>query len=160
MKRDRNMKERVISMRTFHYETIPENLKYYRKLENLTQERVAGLLGISRQAYNHYESGRVSPDVNVLFALSEMYEISIESFFRREEPRGREILEELENSSHRVSDFMEYYGKKDNMIKYRALTREEKELLFYFKNVGSEARKEFLLTLFLKYVMQSKDAER
>lgn len=40
---------------------LPQKLKELRKVNNYTQDYVAAVLGIVRQTYSHYETGRRMP---------------------------------------------------------------------------------------------------
>ena len=53
-------------------------LKIIRKQKNLNQLKVALDLNISREALSHYENGKRSPDVTMLRALSEYFNVSID----------------------------------------------------------------------------------
>lgn len=48
-----------------------ENLTIIRKESHATQQEVADYLGISRQAYGNYESGKREPDYETLLKLGE-----------------------------------------------------------------------------------------
>lgn len=49
---------------------LPENLKKYRILKNLTQEDVAEYLGITPQSVSKWERGESYPDITLLPALA------------------------------------------------------------------------------------------
>ena len=49
---------------------LSENLKKYRILKNLTQEDVAGYLGITPQSVSKWERGESYPDITLLPALA------------------------------------------------------------------------------------------
>ena len=53
-------------------------LKIIRKQKNLNQLKVALDLNISREALSHYENGKRSPDVAMLRALSDYFNVSID----------------------------------------------------------------------------------
>jgi len=53
-------------------------LREIRKQRNLNQLKVALDLNISREALSHYENGKRSPDVEMLKALSEYFNVSID----------------------------------------------------------------------------------
>lgn len=53
-------------------------LRLIRKKRNLSQLKVAMDLSISREALSHYETGKRSPDVNLLVQLSEYFDTSID----------------------------------------------------------------------------------
>lgn len=69
-------------MRTFigfDSKSLGEVLKIYRKAHNLTQEKVAEYLGIERSTYSKYEKSR-SPEIEVILKLSDLYQISLDTF--------------------------------------------------------------------------------
>lgn len=57
---------------------LPENLKKYRTLKNLTQEDVAEYLGITPQSVSKWERGESYPDITFLPALANIFETSID----------------------------------------------------------------------------------
>lgn len=57
---------------------LPENLKKYRILKNLTQEDVAEYLGITSQSVSKWERGESYPDITLLPALANIFETSID----------------------------------------------------------------------------------
>ena len=59
-------------------EMLCERLKEKRKRANLTQEKVAQILGISRSTYAYYETGKNEPDLKALIKLADLYETSID----------------------------------------------------------------------------------
>ncbi|GAB7387422.1 hypothetical protein BSNK01_12580 [Bacillaceae bacterium] len=57
---------------------IPHRLKQRRKELKLSQDDVAQRLGITRQGYGHYETGRNEPDNETLIKLSEILNCSVD----------------------------------------------------------------------------------
>ena len=57
---------------------LPENLKKYRILKNLTQEDVAEYLRITPQSVSKWERGESYPDITLLPALANIFETSID----------------------------------------------------------------------------------
>lgn len=55
-----------------------ENLKLIRKERNVTQEELAELLGVSRQAISKWESGNGYPETEKLITISQKLNISID----------------------------------------------------------------------------------
>lgn len=53
-------------------------LKEIRKKKQLTQLKVAMDLSISREALSYYESGKRSPDIDMLLRLSNYFNVSID----------------------------------------------------------------------------------
>lgn len=55
-----------------------KGLRQIRKQKGLTQLKVAMDLSISREALSHYESGKRSPDIDMLVRLSRYFGVSID----------------------------------------------------------------------------------
>ena len=55
-----------------------ENLKIIRNEKQLTQEKLAELLNVSRQAISKWESGQGYPEIDKLVKLSEIFEVSLD----------------------------------------------------------------------------------
>lgn len=55
-----------------------KGLKIVRRKKKFSQLKVAMDLNISREALSHYETGKRSPDVQMLRQLSEYFKVSID----------------------------------------------------------------------------------
>lgn len=55
---------------------MKDTLKYLRTKNNLSQNKIADYLGISRQMYIKYESGETEPTVKCVRELSALYKVS------------------------------------------------------------------------------------
>lgn len=53
-------------------------LRLIRKKKNVSQLKLAMDLSISREALSHYETGKRSPDIEMLKKLSEYFDVSID----------------------------------------------------------------------------------
>ena len=62
---------------------LSERLKLLRTERNMSQADVALLLNISRQAYNHYESGKREPDTDMLIKLANIFDVSMDYLLGR-----------------------------------------------------------------------------
>lgn len=60
---------------------IGEKIKYYRKLNNWTQEELGRKVGIGKNAIGNYERGFRSPKKDTVFALANAFDISIDDLF-------------------------------------------------------------------------------
>lgn len=56
-------------------------IKTMRVERKIKQEDLAKILGITYQAYAHYEKGRREPDIDVLIHLAHYFEISLNDLF-------------------------------------------------------------------------------
>ena len=57
---------------------IHEQIAFLRKQKGLTQEELAGALGVTNQAVSKWESGQCCPDIQLLPALAGLFEISVD----------------------------------------------------------------------------------
>ena len=69
---------------------LPENLKKYRILKNLTQEDVAEYLGITPQSVSKWERGESYPDITFLPALANIFETSVDLLIGMDTIRAEE----------------------------------------------------------------------
>ena len=61
---------------------LSDNLLALRKRRKLTQEQVAGAIGVSRQALSKWETGESVPDVENCVALAAFYDVSLDDLVR------------------------------------------------------------------------------
>lgn len=69
---------------------LPENLRKYRLLKNLTQEDVAEYLGITAQSVSKWERGESYPDITFLPALANIFETSVDLLIGMDTIRAEE----------------------------------------------------------------------
>ena len=64
--------------------TLGENIQFYRKKKKYSQEKVAELVGISRQAVTKWEQNQSAPSMENLLKLTEVFEIPLEALVSKE----------------------------------------------------------------------------
>ncbi len=69
---------------------LPQNLKKYRILKDLTQEDVAEYLDITAQSVSKWERGESYPDITFLPALANIYETSVDLLIGMDTIRAEE----------------------------------------------------------------------
>lgn len=69
---------------------LPENLKKYRIIKDLTQEEVAEFLGITAQSVSKWERGESYPDITFLPALANIFETSVDLLIGMDTIRAEE----------------------------------------------------------------------
>ena len=69
---------------------LPENLKKYRILKELTQEDVAEFLGITAQSVSKWERGESYPDITFLPALANIFETRVDLLIGMDTIRAEE----------------------------------------------------------------------
>ena len=68
---------------------LGSRLKYLRKSENLTQQELATALGIAKSTVSMYENGQREPDFETLEAISDYFNVNMNTFFpNNEQPSG------------------------------------------------------------------------
>ncbi len=72
---------------------LAEKLKYHRKKQGLSQEKVAELLNLSRQAISKWENGHTAPDIDNLVLLSNVYKVSIDELLQENQQLQEAIQE-------------------------------------------------------------------
>ncbi|MFY0521051.1 XRE family transcriptional regulator [Lysinibacillus sp. UGB7] len=60
---------------------VGQQIKHYRKQNRLTQKELGLRLGVKHNTISSYENGTNEPDQDILFALAEIFSISINDFF-------------------------------------------------------------------------------
>lgn len=126
---------------------LPQKLKELRKVNNYTQDYVAEVLGVVRQTYSHYETGKRTPDAAALYKLAGLYNISIDDLLHLTVDINRDISYDApipSQTSTDLSEFLEFFNDPANRKKYMFHTNLEKELLFYFNKISEEDKKEII----------------
>ncbi len=63
---------------------MKNRLKVFRAMHDLTQEAVAGRLGVTRQTVVSIETGRYDPSLELAFRIAELFGVKVEDVFQRE----------------------------------------------------------------------------
>ncbi len=106
---------------------LPQNLKKYRTLKNLTQEDVAAYLGITPQSVSKWERGESCPDIELLPALANIFETSIDLLVGMDTIRAAE-------TQHNIHKNAIDYQRQGDYVSAEKTYREA--LLIYPNNAG------------------------
>lgn len=126
---------------------LPAKLKELRKIYNYTQDYVASALGIARQTYSHYETGKRTPTSDALFKPAGLYNISVDDLMQLTIEVDRNIYYDAPaptQSSEDLAGFLDYFNNPSNQKKYQHFNNLEKELLYYFEKISEEDKKEII----------------
>lgn len=82
-----------------------ENLQYYRKKQNMTQEQLAELMGVSRQTVSKWEAGISYAEMDKVLQLCDLFSCNMDTLLRGE--AGKE--EVRDNEMHR--EYMRAFRK-------------------------------------------------
>lgn len=89
-------------MKTFQ---LNQQIAYFRKKHNLTQEKFASLIGVSNQAVSKWESGACCPDIQLLPAIAECFKVSIDALFLSNDYESRSKMLTRYECTGRNEDF-------------------------------------------------------
>jgi len=70
---------------------IGKKLKEKRQEANLTQKELAEILHVSRQTISSWEVGRTYPDLDVLVAISELYDTPLDDLLKEDSEMVKNI---------------------------------------------------------------------
>ena len=108
---------------------LSEKLKKLRTERSMSQTYMAKKLNISRQAYNHYETGRRTPPVEMLIDITNIFDVDLNTLVdktdnpispeKKEKSRSDVDLEQAEDEK-RLREITKNYTKEDweNLIKF------------------------------------------
>lgn len=119
-----------------------------------TQEYVASALGIVRQTYSYYETGKRKPTPEILYKLAGLYNISVADLLELTVDIDRNVYydaPEPTSSSEELSDIIEYFNDDKQKKRYQNFSILEKELLYYFNKISEEDKKEIIEIIKIKY---------
>lgn len=67
---------------------FPERLTELREGANLSRQQLADILGVSRASLEYYEKGKRTPDIDVLYKLSEHFNVTSDYLIGRTDKQG------------------------------------------------------------------------
>lgn len=70
---------------------LSDNLIMLRNINGFSQEEIAEKIGISRQAYAKWESGKTVPDIEKCSLLAEVYGVTIDSLIKTSQFEGKVV---------------------------------------------------------------------
>ena len=122
---------------------LDNNLRFLRTKHKLTQDDLSSLLNISRQAYSNYETSKRTPDLDSLLHISRFYRISIDelvldnlqsTYHTSALKTGEEYIPYVVMAKEKNTGNSIYLSREelDFIIKYRALSEENKQILAGF----------------------------
>lgn len=79
---------------------LGEKIKSERKKRNISQQKIADYLNISRQAISRWENNISLPDLNTLILIAKYFEIPLESFTEAYKDSEVELKEDENKVTH------------------------------------------------------------
>lgn len=102
--------------------TLGAIFKSYRIAHNMTQQKVAEYIDVSRSTYAKYESSTRNPDLDSILRLSALYQVSLDDFLKP-------FFSESETSDGSVAAVSE--PKEKNIVE---VNENEMRLLLLYRN--------------------------
>lgn len=126
-----------------------DNLKKFRLAKGLTQEQVAGMLSVNSQTVSRWECGITLPDVLTLPTLAELYEVTVDDFYKKNSVAYENFAQRLASvyeQSRDPEDFMRCRAEYLKIMEEGALSTEDKwlygwihkSMMNFCKNVATE----------------------
>lgn len=77
---------------------LNENIREIRKAKNMTQEQLAEAMGVSTASVSKWETGQSAPEISVLTALADFFEVSVDTLLGHEVKADRQkaMLDEMD----------------------------------------------------------------
>ncbi len=126
---------------------LATRLKELRKAHGYTQDYVASSLCIVRQTYSHYETGKRTPNPEILFKLAGLYNISVDDLMQLSMDVDRNIYYDAPaptQTSDELAGFLDYFNNPNHQKKYQMFNNFERELLYYFEKLSEVDKREII----------------
>ncbi|MEB4856129.1 helix-turn-helix domain-containing protein [Priestia megaterium] len=115
-------------------------LTYLRKKKNVTQQKVADYLGITRPAYTAYEQGKRQPDYETLTKIADFFDVTVDYLIGRTDDPQEDSIKEDDDKV--LDGFWGYDLKGLSEEEIQELKRQiRKEIEFYLWQKEQDARK-------------------
>lgn len=105
-------------------------LQDLRKQKGISQESLAEIVGVSRQAISKWESGKAYPDINNLIILSELFNCSIDSLVKDDSdcyvyPTAVKDYSIVSETNENVKN--NFYAAEEKVEEYKKVTKKKYE---------------------------------
>ncbi len=127
--------------------SLPKRLKELRTVNNYTQDYVAEVLGVVRQTYSYYETGKRTPNTDVLYKLATLYSMTLDDLMHLSTDMDENVFYDQPNisqSSESIAAYLDFFNDPVNKRKYQFHTNLEKELLYYFNLISEDDKREII----------------
>ena len=94
---------------------LGERIRLYRMSRGMSQEKLASLVGVKRNTISMYETGKREPDMDVIEALADVFNVSMRDMVP--EDKGHDVIIPQEN--RRILDMYDKLNP-ENQIRLEA----------------------------------------
>lgn len=137
--------------------SFAEKLRLLRKSHNYNQIDIAEAIGIARQTYSNYETGKRTPDADLAVKIAEFYHISIAELLSP--AITGETAESYQDHSMfidavNMDAYMNFIEQESKSEKRSVLDYYELQLLFYYEQLEGLDKEEIIEIARMKYRRQ------
>jgi len=133
---------------------LADNIKYLRKKLGLSQEKLAGLLGLNRGNIASYEKGSAEPKIENLLKMMQVFKVEVKDLVEKD-------LAGIEKLDHEISSLKENESYSEYLVKWekgrllKKLVNRDERLQHFIKQ--SEEMQKILegFKLFHKFKMEN-----
>lgn len=111
--------------------TLGNKLSKLRKENNYTQEQLASILGVSRQAISKWESDITYPETDKLIRISELFDCSLD-YLLKSEVQSYNNTQEIQKNSNNMAVLVDSKKEKFSKVFMGILYLVIAILIFYF----------------------------
>lgn len=102
---------------------IGKKIKTLRLAKPLTQNELAGILGVSKSTMSNYERNISTPDPEIIIKLAQYFDVTVDFLFHDKPEKARDFIKEGNN----------YTADK-------SLSKDEYNLLHYYRRLNDEQK--------------------
>ncbi|MCL2372135.1 MAG: helix-turn-helix domain-containing protein [Defluviitaleaceae bacterium] len=134
---------------------IGERIKSLRKKANITQEKLAGHLGITFKAISRWESGQSYPDIEILLAIANYFNITTDQLLGVDQNCKQKKIEDIRSQVHEnfkhgqiseniailrtaVNEFPNDYGLLSDLAFYLQTNGENGEAISIYQRIWAD----------------------
>ena len=103
-------------------------IKQFREYNKISVSILADFLGISTDTYLNFESGKQTPDIDIITKLAQCYKVTVDEFYGY---TPRLVLHSEDNSFNDID-------VPDHVLKMSDLSWEEKQLILYYRTADRD----------------------
>lgn len=108
---------------------VGEKIREYRKKNNMTQKELGAKIGVKNNTISAYERGAISPEQDMLFELSKVFNISISDLFPQKENATDELDRALNMAKNLNTKDVEFLNALiEKTLSYKSEEEREKFL--------------------------------
>lgn len=110
-----------------------DRLKALRLENNFTQKQISDILGLDRSTYAYYELARTRPDIDTLVMLAKIFKVSTDYLLLGDQEAAGGVVNEEGTEYIRSSNSFDHLGD---------LSKDERELILYYRMLNNSAKNE------------------